>query len=282
MNYHRFIEFTLIFLLLFSNSLLLNAQKQKETTIAMCQIFCLDGDRSGNFLRIGNAIVEAKEKGAEIVCFPETSILGWVNPKAHDRAFPIPGEDSDRLCELARKYKIYLCVGLAEKEEDKLFDSVILIDDHGEIILKHRKINILTELMTPPYSSGSTVNVVKTKFGRIGMLICADTFLEEYVQKMAEHKPDILLVPYGWAAPEEEWPEHAQSLHNVVAATAEITGAFVVGTDLVGEITHGPWTGQVYGGQSVIAGRDGQIIAVAKDRDRDIVVIKIMNLAHSE
>ncbi len=94
---------------------------------------------------------------------------------------------------------------------------------------------------------------------------------------MAEYKPDFLLVPYGWAAPEEEWPEHARSLHNVVVATAEITGAFVVGTDLVGEITHGPWTGQVYGGQSVIAGPDGQIIAVAKDRDRDIVVVKITN-----
>lgn len=131
--------------------------------------------------------------------------------------------------------------------------------------------------MTPPYTPGSSINVVETKFGRIGMLICADTFLEEYVQKMAEHKPDILLVPYGWAATEKEWPEHAQSLHKVVAATAEKTGSFVVGTDLVGEITHGPWSGQVYGGQSAIAGPDGQIVAVAKDRDRDIVIVKIRN-----
>ena len=106
--------------------------------VAMCQIFCLDGDRSGNFVRIENAIAAAKDAGADIICFPETVILGWVNPEAHQRAYPIPGEDSGRLCRLAEKYRRYLCVGLAEKDGEKLYDSVILIDDKGRIVLKHR------------------------------------------------------------------------------------------------------------------------------------------------
>ena len=42
--------------------------QQNRVKIALAQIFCLDGDRSGNFARIENAIIEAKEKGAEIVC----------------------------------------------------------------------------------------------------------------------------------------------------------------------------------------------------------------------
>jgi len=279
MKKHRFYFFiySICLLLFIKNFNTISAQEQYEVTIAMCQIFCLDGDRSGNFVRIENAIIEAKQKGAAIICFPETSILGWVNPTAHYRAFPIPGKDSDILCGFAGKYKVFICIGLTEKEGDNLYDSVILIDDQGEIILKHRKINILTELMTPPYTPGSEINIIETKFGRIGMLICADTFLEEYVKKMAELKPHIILVPYGWAAPEEEWPEHAQSLHDVVSATAKNTGAVVVGTDLVGEITHGPWTGQVYGGQSVVSDPDGQIIAIAKDRDREVVIIKIQN-----
>ena len=40
--------------------------QQNRVKIALAQIFCIDGDRSGNFVRIENAIVEAKEKGAEI------------------------------------------------------------------------------------------------------------------------------------------------------------------------------------------------------------------------
>ena len=59
--------------------------------MAMCQIVCLDGDRAGNFVRIENALREAKAAQADIACFPETAILGWVNPEAHERAFPIPG-----------------------------------------------------------------------------------------------------------------------------------------------------------------------------------------------
>ncbi len=247
----------------------------KSVRVALCQIFSLDGDRSGNFTRIENAIIEAKAENAEILCFPETVIYGWVNPTAHQRATPIPGSDSNRLCELARKYETFLCVGLAEKDGDALHDSVILIDSEGTILLKHRKINLLSELMEPPYTPGKEIGVVNTRFGRIGLLICADTFMPENLRRMADLKPDLVLVPYGWAAKEEAWPEHGKQLQKTVFKAAKAINAPVIGTDLVGEITHGPWTGQVYGGQSVAAGSDGTILATAKDRDRDILVLDI-------
>ena len=249
--------------------------RQQSVRIALAQIFCLDGDRSGNFVRIENAIIEAKEKGAELVCFPETSVLGWVNPDAHQRANPIPGDDSERLCELAKKYTISLCIGLAEKENEKLFDSAILIDNDGNVLLKHRKMNILKKIMTPPYTPGEEVNVVKTKFGKIGILICADSFKSEILNQMKDLKPDLVLIPYGWAYEEEGWPAHAKKLSETVQNAARKIGAPVIGTDLVGEISHGPWTGQVYGGSSIASDKNGNIIATGKDRDRDIVVTTI-------
>lgn len=249
--------------------------QMKTIRIAMCQIFTLDGDRSGNFVRIENAIREAKDADANIICFPETTILGWVNPDAHKRAYPIPGKDSQRLCELAKKYETYLCAGLAEKNGTNLYDSVILIDNKGRILLKHRKINILTELMTPPYTPGKDVNTVETEFGKIGLLICADTFEDEILKRMAALKPDLLLVPYGWAAEENEWPEFGKKLENVVTEAARKSGAPVVGTDLVGQITRGPWKDRVFGGQSVAADKNGKTLAIAKDRDRDIKIASI-------
>ena len=251
------------------------AAERKTVRIALCQIFCLDGDRSGNFARIENATRDAKSAKAEIACFPETAILGWVNPDAHQRAYPIPGNDSNRLSQLAQQYGIYICIGLAEKAEDRLYDSVVLIDDSGKILLKHRKINILTNLMTPPYTPGEDIQTVETKFGAIGLMICADTFKNEYLQRMAALKPDLVLVPYGWAAPEDQWPEHGKQLEDTVVKAAKTIGSQVVGVDLVGEITHGPWQGQVYGGQSVVANASGKILTVANDRDRDIRVISI-------
>ena len=241
----------------------------------MCQIFSLDGDREGNFVRIENALSEAKAGGAEIACFPESVLFGWVNPDAHQRACPIPGEDSARLCKLAKAHDIYLCAGLDEKDGAELYDSALLIDNKGRILLKHRKIILLPELMTPPYAPGEGVDAVETQFGKVGLLICADTHENSILERMAALKPDLLVVPYGYAAEEQQWPKHGKQLEKVVKNAAKKTGAFVVGTDLVGEITNGPWRGRVYGGQSVAADKAGRTISIANDRDRDIKIFSI-------
>jgi predicted amidohydrolase len=241
----------------------------------MAQICCLDGDRSGNFVRIENAILEARAGEADIVCFPETAILGWVNFDAHKRACPIPGDDSRRLCELAQKYEIYLCTGLAEKEGKKLYDSAVLIDKTGRILLKHRKINILMELMSPPYTPGKEVKAVDTEFGKVGLLICADTHKDAILERMADLKPDLLLVPYGYVEQEKNWPEHGKELERVVKAAGRNTGSVVVGPNLVGEITKGPWKGRIFGGHSVAADKSGKTLIIGADRDRDIRFISI-------
>ena len=198
-----------------------------------------------------------------------------MNPEAHRRAQPIPGEDSQRLCELARQHKMFLCVGLDEKAGEDLYDSALLIDDTGRILLKHRKIILLSELMTPPYSAGQEVRVVETRFGRIGVLICADTHDPRSSHEWRSCKPDLVFVPYGYAAVEQAWPEHGKELECVVTNAAKVFNAPVIGTNLVGQITHGPWAGRTYAGHSVAADGTGRILSVGRDFDRDIVLVTV-------
>ncbi len=176
---------------------------------------------------------------------------------------------------MARKHRIHLCVGLDEKEGSDLYDSAILIDDGGQVLLKHRKIILLSELMTPPYSPGDKIATAQTRFGRVGVLICADTHEQTLLARMAQHKPDLLLVPYGYAEKEEAWPEHGRQLERVVASAAQAVGAPVVGTNLIGAITHGPWAGRIYGGHSVAADRAGRILALGRDFDRDVRIVEL-------
>lgn len=252
-------------------------EETRTVNVALCQVLCIDGDRAGNFVRIENALAEAKEQGAEIACFPESSVLGWINPDAHQRAHPIPGPDSDRLCELAKKYGLHVCIGLDEKDGTNLHDAAVLISDDGQILLKHRKMHNLDNdrLMEPNYVSGRDVQAVDTKLGKIGVLICADTFLDDVLRRMADLKPGLVLVPYGWVAGESDWPGHGRNLAGVVRHAAELIGAPVVGTDSIGQVTHGPWAGRTYGGFSVAADSQGRVLAVAKDRDRDVLVVPI-------
>jgi predicted amidohydrolase len=241
-----------------------------KITVAACQIQCIDGDREGNLMRIENAL--QKLRNVDIACFPECSLLGWVNPEAHTFANRIPGIDSDIICRWAEKYEIMIAIGLTEKEGEKLYDTVILIDNKGKILLKHRKINLLAWLMDPPYTPGDKISVVDTKHGKVGLLICADTFRKDLLQQMKDKKPDILIIPYGWAEKKEKWPRHGKRLEQLVKNVAKNLNVYVIGTDLVGEITHGPWTGYVYGGQSVIVNSMGKILAVGKDREPDILI----------
>jgi len=248
--------------------------EKKKIKVAVCQINCIDDDREGNFCRIEDALKQLNN--VDLACFPECSLLGWLNPNAHNLASRIPGSDTKRLSKLAKKYNIMLSIGLAEKDEGNLYDSVILMDASGKILLKHRKINILAHLMNPSYNPGDRVSVIESSLGRIGLLICADTFRKDLLNDIKEKKPEILIVPYGWAEKREKWPKYGKRLESLVKNIAKKVNAYVIATDLVGEITNGLWKGYVYGGQSVIVDRKGRVLAIGKDREPEIIIKELI------
>jgi len=271
------LKHTLALILVASGFAMAATDSPKAVKVAICQILVIDSDREANFRRIEYALADAKAQGAQIAAFPESSILGWENPEAHRLAEPIPGADSHRIQDLAKKYNVMIAIGLDEKDGDRLYDSAILVDRQGRLLWKHRKINVLPELMTPPYAQGrpDDINVVETEFGRIAFLICADTFTDAFFERVKQLKPDFMIVPYGWAAKPEEWPEHAKELEKIVSKRAKGLDCDVVGTDLVGIMSAGPWKGYTYGGASVVISASGDVVAKLRDRDIETRVVEI-------
>jgi predicted amidohydrolase len=249
----------------------------KKVRVAVCQILVIDSDREGNFRRIEYALERAEAEHADVAVFPESAILGWENPEAHRLAQPIPGADSLRIAKLAKRYKLLIAIGMDEKDGDRLYDSAILVDKSGSVLWKHRKINVLPELMSPPYSEGDPqdIGVVETELGRLAVLICADTFIDSHLSRLKSLKPDLLLVPYGWAALKQDWPGHSKALERLVKKRAEELRCPMVGVDLVGEMSHGSWRGRTYGGSSFVANGRGEILLTLRDRDTDLRVIEL-------
>ena len=245
--------------------------------IALCQILVIDGDREGNFRRIEYALQAARSERAVIAAFPESAVLGWENPDAHRLATPIPGADSDRIAALARRYGLMIAIGLDEKDGSRLYDSAILVDKTGKLLWKHRKINVLAELMTPPYSEGKPedIGLVDTEYGRVGVLICADTFIDKHLERLKALKPDLMLIPYGWAAEIDQWPGHAKNLEKLISQRARVLECPIVGVDLVGVMSQGPWKGRTYGGASIVADATGKILHVLRDRDVEVRVVDV-------
>ncbi len=250
----------------------------EKIKIAIAQPRCTDSDLEGNLARIAALVKQAAGEGAKIVFFPETVDLGWVNPAAHTLAGPVPdGQAARAVCAMASEHGIWIGIGLNEQDGGKLYDTVILVSSEGEIVLKHRKINLLDWLMDPPYTPGrpEDIGTVQTPFGRVGMLICADSFREELVARLAKQKPDLVYIPYGWAAKQDEWPEHSFILVRRVQVTARALGAPVIGPNLVGRISRGPWTGYTFEGLSTAAAADGMSLVQGKWNREDLILLEI-------
>lgn len=227
--------------------------------VAMAQLLCTDVDLDMNLGRIASLVARAAAEAADIVLFPETCDFGWVNPEAHRRAGSVPGAFSDQVAERARAHSLWIGIGLCEKDGDRLYDSAVLIDPGGRIVLKHRKINLLSWLMEPPYTAGAVEDIATapTPFGSMGMLICADSFDARLCAALAARRPDLVYIPYGWAECPEAWPEHGFELVKTVQRAAHAMQAPVFGPNVVGRIAHGPWRGRTFEGLSTAADARG-------------------------
>lgn len=157
-----------------------------------------------NFMPIVDAIHRCADKGADLILFPEAAITGLINNgnPSHDLPLgqPIPGRMTDALSEVARKRQVYVAIGILEREENKLFDSAILITPDGEIALKYRRISLgwHAKLADPDvYRQGKTFEKVYTPLGTFSFLICGDLFEGSILRRIRSLQPDWLLFPFA-------------------------------------------------------------------------------------
>ena len=167
--------------------------------IGMGQLLVEGGEPDRNLQRACKLIQEAHDKNCDLILLPECLDLAWTHPSALSEAKSIPGPISDRLCKAAQRYNIYVCAGLTEKFKDRIYNSAILINNRGEILLKYRKINVLACAQNI-YAIGDSLSVAETPFGVIGVNICSDNYINslEIGHTLARMGAQIILSPSSW------------------------------------------------------------------------------------
>ena len=99
--------------------------------------------------------------GADLVAFPETSLDGWMNNDALLAAPPIPGNWSKSIGSLAAAHRVWILIGIVETSGGKLYDTAILVDKTGRLVMKHRKNNIVCYQDGCNYTPGTNVSVAE-------------------------------------------------------------------------------------------------------------------------
>jgi predicted amidohydrolase len=246
--------------------------------LAMAQMRVVGGALEANLEHAGEMIAEAAAQGAQVVLLPEAMDLGWTHPSALTLAEPVPeGKTASLLCKLAKIHGIYICSGLTEKDGEKVYNSAVLIDPRGEIIILHRKINEL-DIGHPYYALGQSLQVVSTDLGTIGVMICADASTGEWEisRTLAYMGADVILSPSAWAVPadhnnlKEPYGKWWKEAYIPVAKDFRI---WIAGCSNVGWMTGGPWKGSKTIGCSMVIGPGGtQVLHAPYGVDADTIL----------
>jgi predicted amidohydrolase len=236
---------------------------KKIVRIGMGQLLVEGGEPERNLQRAEKMIKEASQKKCEIILLPEVLDLAWTHPSAKTEAQPIPGPYSDRLCKVAQKLGIYVCAGLTEQYKDKVYNTAIFIDKDGEILLKYRKINLLT-VEQPFYSVGQSLSVLETPFGVIGVNICSDNYLDSLHlgHTLARMGAQIILSPSSWTVDysiDETKEPYKEKWITPYSILAKLYDLVIIGTTSVGYIVGGPYEGKKMIGCSLAVNKDGVI-----------------------
>jgi nitrilase len=163
--------------------------KFKAAAIQAAPVFL---DREATVEKSGRLIEEAAAKGAELIAFPEVYIPAYPwwhrldNPYRGHKYFrelvknsvEIPSPAMDRVCECARKFNVFVVMGINERVPETLgtiYNTNVLIDRKGKILGAHRKlVPTFAEKLTWGGGDGSTLKVYDTDIGKLGMLNCGE------------------------------------------------------------------------------------------------------------
>lgn len=171
---------------------------KRKITVAAIQMYIEPNEVEIN-LKKAELLMEkifVKNK-CDLVVFPEDCITGPI-PFRLDL---VQNENSNSIKffkNLALKYNTHIvCGSFIEKIDNAFFNTSLLIDNEGKVVLKYQKNNLWIperQYLTP----GNNIKVVKTAIGTIGIIICWDLAFPEISRKVTKLGADIICCPSYW------------------------------------------------------------------------------------
>jgi len=149
------------------------------------------GDAGGNARRLADLI---EPVDADLFVMPELALSGYLFESIDEAQVLSQSSDSDvfdRLATIARAKDAALIVGFAEKADEGLYNSSLLMapDGRREVYRKIQLFNTEKEVFLPGNRPPAVVDVAGVK---LGMMICFDWIFPEVSRSLALLGADIL------------------------------------------------------------------------------------------
>ena len=224
----------------------------------------------------------AQEYQPDLIVTPECTYPAYVLGSVAEFKASYPGDPLPQFAELARRYQIHLCLGLATPVEQDgeliIYNEAVLLGPDGTLIGRTAK-SLLWHFDSQWFCAGTTYPVFETTLGKtqgkIGMLVCADGRQPEIARSLAQAGAQLILDPTCWVsygADQRHLPNPQADF--MLATRAWENGVYCVASDKVG-LEQGT---VLYAGRSAIIAPNGQKLVEGPSDQEAVVITEIPDL----
>ena len=259
----------------------------KKLTLALLQHYC-SPEVEKNLDHCLDAAKTAALNGAQIICTQELFASQYFCQSEDHSNFnlaePIPGPKTAAFQEMAKKHEVVIIASLFEKRAAGLYhNTAAIIDADGSLLGLYRKMHIpddplyYEKFYFTPGDQG--FRSWKTKYGKIGVLICWDQWYPEAARLTALAGAEILFYPtaIGWHRSEKTTEGEAQhtAWQTIQRSHAIANGCYVATINRTGHENPAGGDGLEFWGQSFIAAPNGEILAQGSVDHNETILAEI-------
>ena len=177
--------------------------RKRNVTVAAVQMKCSTHVEE-NIAKADALVREAAEKGAQIILLPELFERQYFCQERRYEYYEFAKEVNENdavkhFSALAKELSVVIPVSFYEKDVNRLFNTVAVIDADGSNLGIYRKTHIPDDHYYQEkfyFTPGNTgFKVFNTRFGNIGIGICWDQWFPETARALAVKGAEILFYP---------------------------------------------------------------------------------------
>ena len=205
------------------------------------------GNKKANVEKMKTKVREAAQLGVNMIAFPELALTGYeCSPEARTEQKPcamhtesaetIPGPSTHEMAELAKELDMYIIFGMPEKDakdHNVKYISTVVVGPEG-VLGRYRKMHLATPPVWTEYfcfKPGNELPIFETKYGPIGIQICADFWMYPELSRLLFLKgARIIFNTVGSAVA----PGKIDLMLNETTTRAQSTQCYIVSCNHVG------------------------------------------------
>ncbi len=197
----------------------------RKNKIACVQLTPVIFNKQKSLEKAAEWIEKAAGKSVKLLVFPESfipaypaglgfgTVVGSRTSAGRDQfrmywenSVEVPGKETEILARLAAKYKMYIMLGVTERDtiSKTLYCSMLWFSPSGELMGKHRKLKpTAAERLVWGEGDGTTLVSFDTNIGKLGGLICWENYMP--LARMAMYNKGIEIYVAPTADSRESW-----------------------------------------------------------------------------